>query len=80
MTQNTEAVTTLHADELTVGDVIRHFTGDLWQVATEPIYTRAGMTFKVYDLSVNTIETQTVSFHPQWRFELVKYVSVEVAA
>lgn len=82
MTQKQLSVTTIHADQLTVGDVIRYFTGDLWQVATEPKYTRQGITFKVYDLSVNTTETQTVTFAPQWRFELISYhsVSKEVAA
>lgn len=74
MTRNTETVT-IHADELTEGDIIRHFTGELWQVYSEPEYTVSGIVFEVLPLDLDTNETQIVAFHPQWRFELVNYNS-----
>lgn len=64
----------IHADELTEGDVIKHFTGDIWMVVNEPEYTNAGITFEVVWLGVDTPDnTQTVSFTPVWRFELVSH-------
>lgn len=64
----------IHADELTEGDVIKHFTGDVWMVISEPEYSRAGITFDVIWLGVNTPDnSQTVTFAPVWRFELVSH-------
>lgn len=64
----------IHADELTEGDIIKHFTGDVWMVTSEPEYTNAGITFEVVWLGVDTPDnTQTVNFAPAWRFELVNY-------
>lgn len=75
-------VTFIHADELTSGDIIKHFKGDIWQVYSEPEYTIRGIEFEILDLGTNDRQTQKVSFHPQWRFELVVLVdnSMEVAA
>lgn len=61
----------IHADELTEGDIIKHFTGDTWQVISEPEYTRQGITFKVMWLDIATPNTQFVTFAPAWRFELI---------
>ena len=70
------APSTIHADELTEGDIIRHFTGDVWMVISEPNFTRAGMTFDVMWLDVATPDnTQSVTFAPSWRFELVSHQS-----
>lgn len=77
------------ADELTEGDIIKHFTGDIWQVISEPEYTNAGITFEVMWLDVPTPNTQFVNFArhllgriilpknaaPAWRFELVSLQS-----
>jgi hypothetical protein len=72
------------ADELTQGDIIRHFTGEIWQVYSEPVYTRRGMVFDVLPLDFDTIETFQVIFAPGWRFELTGHQSnqesTEVAA
>ena len=35
--------TQICADQLTEGDIIRHFTGDVWQVISEPEYTSSGI-------------------------------------
>ncbi len=43
----TQDVTTICADQLTDGDIIRHSTGDTWMVITESEYTTAGITFDV---------------------------------
>lgn len=65
---------TIHADELTEGDIIRHFTGDIWQVISEPQYTCSGITFDVLWLDVDSPDnTQNVCFAPNWRFELVSH-------
>lgn len=64
----------IHADELTEGDIIRHFTGDIWMVINEPTYTTNGITFDVMWLEVPTPDNvQTVCFAPQWRFELLSH-------
>lgn len=64
----------IHADELTEGDVIKHFTGDVWMIINEPEYTNAGITFEVVWLGVDTPDnTQAVTFAPAWRFELINY-------
>ncbi|MGK7948378.1 MAG: hypothetical protein AB4368_06115 [Xenococcaceae cyanobacterium] len=47
--------TQICAEELTEGDVIRHFTGDTWQVISEPSYTCSGISFEVLCLDVNTV-------------------------
>ena len=42
--QNLDA-TQICAEELTEGDVIRHFTGDIWQVISEPEHISTGISF-----------------------------------
>lgn len=85
MTQGTSdaIASTIRADELTESDIVRHLTGDLWQVLTEPQYTCSGIEFEVLWLDVDSPDnTQEVCFHPRWQFELVTHQSpaVEVAA
>lgn len=64
----------IHADELTEGDIVKHFTGDTWLVVSEPQYTNAGITFDVMWLDVDSPDNiQSVSFSPHWRFELVTH-------
>lgn len=73
---NSDRQNFIHADELTEGDIIRHFTGDKWLVISEPEYARQGMTFDVMWLDVATPDnTQSVTFAPQWRFELISHQS-----
>ena len=43
--QNLDA-TKICADQLTEGDIIRHFTGDVWQVISEPKYVSNGISFE----------------------------------
>ncbi|MGK7948386.1 MAG: hypothetical protein AB4368_06155 [Xenococcaceae cyanobacterium] len=72
--------TQICADQLTEGDIIQHFTGDVWQVISEPTYTSSGISFEVICLDVKTPpKTQTVVFDPQWRFELLDYQPVITA-
>lgn len=62
------------SDQLTIGDIIKHGTGDLWQVISEPQYTCSGIEFEVLWLDVDSPgNTQSVCFAPQWRFELVSH-------
>lgn len=62
------------ADQLTEGDIIRHFTGEIWQVISEPEYTDSGISFEVLCLEVERLpNTQQVIFAPEWRFELFDY-------
>lgn len=61
------------AAELTEGDIIRHFTGDVWMVMGEPEYKSVGITFEVMWLDVPTPNIQFVTFNPAWRFELVSH-------
>ena len=69
--------TQICADQLTEGDIIRHFTGDTWQVISEPEYTSSGISFEVLCLEVETLpNTQCVVFAPRWRFELLGYQPV----
>ena len=49
--------TTIYADQLTDGDIIRHSTGDTWMVITEPEYTTRGITFEV--LCEDAIESES---------------------
>lgn len=67
------AVTSIYADELTEGDIIRNFNGEVWIVATEPEYTDRGIEFEVLLVTARKKERgiQQVCFHPSWRFELV---------
>lgn len=66
----------IQADELTSGDIIKHFTGDTWLVVSEPEYTNSGITFDVMWLDVDSPDnTQSVCFSPHWRFELVTHQS-----
>lgn len=66
--------TFVRADELTEGDIIRHFTGDTWLVTGEPEYTNQGIVFDVMWLDVDTDNNvQTVTFAPAWRFEIIDY-------
>ena len=68
--------TQICTDQLTEGDIIRHFTGDNWQVISEPQYTSSGISFEVLCLDVEMLpNTQTVVFAPGWRFELIDYQS-----
>ncbi len=68
--------TQISADQLTEGDIIRYFTGDPWQVISEPQYTSSGISFEVLCLDVETPpNTQTVVFAPEWQFELIDYHS-----
>ena len=70
----TQDVTTICADQLTDGDIIRHSTGDTWMVITEPEYTTAGITFDVLCLSVEAADnTQTVCFAPETSFVLLDH-------
>ncbi len=72
--------TQICADQLTKGDIIRHFTGETWQVISEPEYTSSGISFEVFCVDVKTLpNTQTVVFVPQWRFELLDYQSAMTA-
>jgi hypothetical protein len=66
--------TQIRADQLTEGDIIGHFTGDIWQVISEPEYTDSGISFEVLCLEVETPpNTQQVIFAAGWRFELLDY-------
>ncbi|MDJ0742175.1 MAG: hypothetical protein QNJ32_02310 [Xenococcaceae cyanobacterium MO_167.B27] len=66
--------TQICAEQLTEGEIIRHFTGDTWKVISEPEYTCSGISFEVLCLNVATLpNTQTVVFAPEWRFELLHY-------
>ena len=68
--------TQICADQLTEGDIIRYFTGDTWQVISEPEYTSSGISFEVFCLDVETPpNTQTVVFDPGWRFKLIDFQS-----
>ncbi len=71
--QNLDA-TQICADQLTEGDIIRHFTGEVWQVISEPEYVSNGISFEVLCLDVETLpNTQQVIFAAGWRFELLDY-------
>ena len=64
----------IHAEELTEGDIIKHFTGDVWLVISEPQYTNAGIMFDVMWLDVDSPDNiQSVCFSPHWRFDLVAH-------
>ncbi len=62
------------SDQLTIGDIIKHDTGDFWQVISEPQYTCSGIEFEVLWLDVDSPNnTQSVCFAPGWQFELVSH-------
>lgn len=66
----------IYADQLTEGDIIRHFTGEIWKVISEPKYTDSGISFEVLCLDLGTFSnpnTQLVVFASQWRFESIDY-------
>ena len=66
--------TQIYADQLTEGDIIRHITGDVWQVISEPEYVSTGISFEVLCLDVEMPpNTQQVVFAPGRRFELLDY-------
>ena len=68
--QNIDA-TQICADQLTEGDIIRYFTGDVWQVISEPEYVSNGISFEVLCLDVETSpNTQQVIFSAGWKFEV----------
>ncbi len=46
--------TQICADQLSEGDIIRHFTGETWQVISEPEYTSPGISFEVFCVDVKT--------------------------
>lgn len=72
--------TQISADQLTEGDIIRHFTGDVWQVISEPEYMSTGISFEVLCLDVETLpNTQQVVFAAGWRFELLDYQPILTA-
>ena len=69
--------TQICADQLTEGDVIQHFTGDVWQIISEPEYTNSGISFEVLCLDVETLPNpQLVVLAPKWQFELLDYQPV----
>lgn len=71
--QNLDA-TRICANELTEGDIIRHFTGNIWQVISEPEYVLNGISFGVLCLDVEKLpNTQQVIFAAGWKFELLDY-------
>ncbi len=71
--QNLDA-TQICADQLTEGDIIRHTTGDVWQVICEPQYVDNGICFKVLCLNIETLpNTQQVIFAASRKFELLDY-------
>ena len=71
---------TITADCLTEGDIIRHL-GNNWQVVSEPQYTKRGIVFEVLWLDIEAQDnTQEVSFDPRWRFELIGYQPVIATA
>lgn len=68
------------ADQLTEGDIIRHFTGDVWQVISEPEYVSTGISFEVLCLDIEMLpNTQQVVFAPTWRFELLDYQPILIS-
>ena len=70
--------TQICADQLTEGDIIRHFTGDVWQVISEPEYVSTGIGFEVLCLDIEMPpNTQQVVFAAAWRFELLDYQPVQ---
>ncbi|MBR8832520.1 MAG: hypothetical protein DSM106950_00360 [Stigonema ocellatum SAG 48.90 = DSM 106950] len=69
----TQDVTTICADQLTDGDIIRHSTGDTWLVMTEPEYTTRGIRFEVLSMFVEAPNTQIVCFAPQESFVLLDH-------
>ena len=75
ITQNLDA-TRIYADQLTQGDILRHFTGDVWQVISEPKYVPKyvsnGISFEVLCLDVETPPNiQQVIFAAGCKFELL---------
>ena len=77
--QNIDA-TQICAEELTEGDIIRHFTGETWQVISEPEYLSNGISFEVLCLDIKTSpNTQQVIFAAGWKFELIDYQSLVTA-
>ena len=76
--QNLDA-TQICADQLTEGDIIRHFR-DAWQVISEPEYVDNGISFEVLCLDVEMPPNiQQVVFAAGWRFELLDYQSLMTA-
>ncbi len=66
--------TTIRADQLTEGDIIRHSTGEDWMIINEPEYTTKGISFEVLCLDMEGPDnTQTVSFAPQTTFVLLNH-------
>ena len=71
--QNLDA-TRICANELTEGDIIRHFTGNVWQVISELEYVSTDISFEVLCRDVEmTPNFQQVIFAAGWRFELLDY-------
>ncbi len=69
------ALFTVRADEIALGDVIRHSTGDIWQIISEPEYGDLGISLEVLDAAVPD-DAQNAYFiyaQPHQRFELVSY-------
>ncbi|AFZ11502.1 hypothetical protein Cri9333_0552 [Crinalium epipsammum PCC 9333] len=69
--------TTIRADQLTEGDIIRHLTGEAWKVICEPEYTNKGIRFEVLCLDLECPNnTQSLCFAPEWLFDLLDYQPV----
>ena len=73
---------TITTDCLTEGDIIKHFTGDIWQVISKPQYTKQGIRFEVilFEENYSPDNIQTVCFAPDWKFELIGYQPVIATA
>ena len=70
-----EYCTRISADQLTVGDLIRHL-GNLLKIVTEPQYTTRGIEFDALPLEVTDKETQGMCFDPRWQFDLLGHQPV----
>jgi len=70
----TQQTTTIRADQLTEGDIIRHLTDEDWMIISEPEYTTKGISFEVLCLDVEGPDnTQTVSFALLTSFVLLNH-------
>jgi hypothetical protein len=70
MISNFQSVGSIFVEELVQGNIVKHFTGDVWEVYTEPKYTQRGVTFEVLPMNSDAPVFEVV-FAPGWRFELV---------
>lgn len=70
---------TITARELERGNVIKHFTNEVWRVASVPQQTKQGITFEVR-LEAEPGVTETVCFHADWEFQLLASTPVATTA